>query len=38
MNLVNQAPDLRREMLMLHADKITDHALMSTFEAMTAMT
>ena len=35
---VPHAADLRREMLMLHSLKIDDHALMSTFEAMTATT
>ena len=31
-------PGLRLEMLMLHSSKIKDHALMSTSEAMTAVT
>ena len=31
MYLVNQAPELRREVLMLHPAKIDDHAFMSGF-------
>ena len=38
MHLVDDAAELRLELLMLHAGKIKDQVVMSTFEALTAAT